>query len=418
MIDDLEKYRIEKVCKRLKNSVSPVDVVNWLNNFKKSEVDKALLVLENLEFITENEIIELYEHRLSTIINKLPNHKIIVHPIADYGKSSTLMVYYFKKTPTYKAYEQRFKFYPHYSNFKYKLDRNHPEFSVIFLDDFSGSGNQFNKYYQTYVKPQLSKTLNLKSIFFLTLFYLPRAKSLIEKSNSEINVEGEIRYPVFLTNRSVFGNRDHMLPIREMCHSYGKSLFSIYDKIKQADVPHPLGYNNSQALIVFAYNPPNNTLPIIWSSKNWNPLFPRVSQSKISESKKFRKELAHEIGLLRHSDISGYFNSGEKDLGWKTITFITKTDFIIYSIVNLLKQRRTVPVICQILGITEKDYIDFILKKRDVFADSNHLTEYGENLYIQIKKQLKLVRKELKGRKEKSSIKQSNYLPKNFKGVS
>jgi hypothetical protein len=418
MITDLEKYRIEKICKRLKNSVTPIDIINWLANFKSTEVDKALLILENLEYITENEIVELYEDRFSSLINELSNQTIIVHPVADYGKSSTLMVYYLKKTPTFKSNEHRIKFYPHYSNFKYKLNKNHPDFSVVFLDDYSGSGNQFNKYYQTYVKPQLSNAVNLKSISFLTLFFLPRAKSLIERFNNEIKVVGEVRYPVFLTNRSVFGNRDHMLPIREMCYSYGKILFSTFDREKKVDEIHPLGYNNSQALIVFAYNPPNNTLPIIWSSKNWNPLYPRVSEKKISESKKYRKQLAHEIGLLKHSDIAGFFNSGEKELGWKSVTFITKTDFIIYSIISLLKQRRTIPVICQMLGITEKDYMDFISKKIDVFSDSKSLTDYGEHLYIEVKKQLKLVRKELKEDYEKDIIQQSKYLPKSFKGVS
>ena len=209
-----------------------------------------------------------------------------------------------------------------------------------------------------------------------------------------------------------------MLPIREFCYSYGEKLFSTYNRDNHLEETHPLGYNNSQALIVFAYNPPNNTLPIIWSSKNWKPLYPRISQQKISESKKYRKGLAHEIGLLRTSDISAFFNSGEKNLGWKSITFITKTDFIIYSIISLLKQKRTIPVICQILGITEKDYNEYVSNKKEIFSDLTHLTEYGEDLYHEVKKQLKLVRKDIKEEINENIIKETKYLPKNFKGVS
>jgi len=163
LITEIEKYRIEKICDRLKKSVTTVDVINWLGNFKPSEKSKALLILENLEYITESEVIELYEYKFSQLLNNLSNQTVVIHPVSEYGKSSTLMVYYLKKTPTYKTNEQRIKFYPHYSNFKYNLKNLKNDFSVIFLDDFSGSGNQFNKYYQTFVKPQLSLNSKLNS---------------------------------------------------------------------------------------------------------------------------------------------------------------------------------------------------------------------------------------------------------------
>lgn len=415
-ITDIEQYRILNICKRLKDSVTSLDIINWLRNFKTYEIDKALSVLEKLEYITESEIIELYNERLKEFLKGNSNQKIIIHPVSEYGKSGTLMSYYFKKTPSYKNNKDRINFFPHYDNFKHKLKNYKTETAVVFIDDFSGSGNQFNKYYKTYIKPQISDNKNIVSLAFLTMFYLPRAKSSIEKSNPEIKLIGDIKYPVFLTNRSVFGSRKNMLPIREFCHSYGKDLFSIYDRETKTYQVHPLGYDNSQALIVFAYNPPNNTLPIIWSSKNWQPLYPRVPEYRISTSKKIRKDLAHQIGLLRDSDISHYFNSGKKDIGWKSINFITKTDFIIYSIINLLKQKRTIPVICQILGLTEKDYIEFVESKKDIFSSLNELTEHGQELYIEIKKQLKLVKKDIRSESYDYEVKQTKYLPKNFKG--
>ena len=45
---------------------------------------------------------------------------------------------------------------------------------------------------------------------------------------------------------------------------------------------HPLGHENSEALVVFPSNAPNNTLPVFYKTgrryegKLWNPLFPRV----------------------------------------------------------------------------------------------------------------------------------------------
>lgn len=416
MISEEDNFRIESICKRLKGSVSIVDIINWLKNFKTFEVNKALSILEKLEFVSENEIIEFYDIQLKEILSKTEDD-IILHPVSEYGKSSTLMVYYFKKTPTFKESEKRIDFYFHYTNFKHKLKNIRKNTSIIFLDDFSGSGNQFNNYYKTFIKPQISINRYIKELFFLTLFYLPRAKKYIQNKHPEINLYGEVRNPVFLSNKSVFGYRNSMLPIRDFCYKYGEGLFTTYNLGKNIEETHPLGYNNSQALIVFAYNVPNNTLPIIWSNKNWIPLYPRVPNLKISKSKDIRKELAHEIGLIKNSEIANVLYSGEKNIGWKTINFITKTDFVIYSIIKMLKQKRTIPVICQILGITENDYNNYINEKNDIFTDNTTLTDYGNEIYLEIKNQLKIVKKEISKNNLSFEINDSKYLPKNFKGV-
>lgn len=85
---------------------------------------------------------------------------------------------------------------------------------------------------------------------------------------------------------------------------------------------------------------------------------------------------------------------------------------------SLLKQKRTIPVICQILGITEKDYIDFVSKKTDLFDDFSKLTNQGNELYIEVRKYLRLVRKDIRKENVNTDIKQIKYLPKNFKGES
>lgn len=416
LIDEVSQIRIDSICKRLKNSVTPIEVVNWLRNFNKEDINNALKVLERLDYYNENEIIEFYDIGLKKILEK-NNDSIIIHPIAEYGKSSTLMVYYLKKTPTFKKHETRIKFYYHYSNFKHKLKEVKRQTSLIFIDDFSGSGNQFISYYKAFIEPQIKGKAQINELYFLTLFYLKRAESYITRSKPKIQIIGNVKYPAFLSRGSVFGYRKSMLSIRDFSHKYGAKLFSVFDRDTKAEISHPLGYDNSQALIVFAYNTPNNTLPIIWSSKNWIPLYPRVPEGKISKSKEIRKKMAHEMGLIKESELSTVFYSGERDLGWKTFSFITKTDFLTYSIIKLLKQKRTIPIICQILGITEHDYEALITKKSDIFENHTTLTEYGEGIYFEIKQQLKLVKKEILHNEVSFEIKANKYLPKKFKGV-
>ena len=100
-----------------------------------------------------------------------------------------------------------------------------------------------------------------------------------------------------------------MLTVREFCYKYGINLFRKYDYKNKIDKPHPLGFLNSQSLIIFAHSVPNNTVPIIWSQKNkWHPLFPRQGKGKISKLISYRDEtmlwlsIARKIGFIKEDD--------------------------------------------------------------------------------------------------------------------
>lgn len=58
-----------------------------------------------------------------------------------------------------------------------------------------------------------------------------------------------------------------------LCRDYGEALWK----------DRPLGYGNSQQLIVFTHNTPNNSLPILWKRGTvkgiqWKPLFPQARE--------------------------------------------------------------------------------------------------------------------------------------------
>ena len=113
--------------------------------------------------------------------------------------------------------------------------------------------------------------------YYFSLLGLERGISYIQNNSGfELVVVGEElsdEEMAFADNSQVFSKEEQSI-IRPICEKYGKIL---YEK-------HPLGYDNTQALIVFPHNTPNNTLPIIWASerneakyskKIWYPLFER-----------------------------------------------------------------------------------------------------------------------------------------------
>ena len=423
-IDELKKLQIESITKRLKGSVSSIDILNWLNNFEIKDQTKALTVLSKLDYITEHELVELLNERLRKIINDNPqNYNILIHPSGEYGKSGTLMIYYLKKTPCFTENSDRIQFYETHKFFKNekKNFKIKPNSILVILDDFMGSGLSFINYYKTFVEPQVASIPNINKHYILSIFHLDRAKKAITKKyGSKLQLVSEVKYPAFSYKKSIFGYREKMLPVREFAHKYGEDLFSITDRVTHIEKKHPLGYENSQALIIFPYNPPNNSLPIFWSSKNkWKALFPRSQYEKINKSKAFRKELAFDLGLLRNSEVADVFYSGTKDIGWKSFNFVTKTDFAIFAILNMIRQKRAVPIICQELGITESDFKIYIAEgiTKGVFNADESITEYGENLYFDAVKKLKYLKREYKQTLE-FNIQDINYVPKTFKGRS
>jgi hypothetical protein len=67
---------------------------------------------------------------------------------------------------------------------------------------------------------------------------------------------------------------------RKMASEIGHQLFAKKNWTEEAKKGRALGYGNSQKLIVFWYNTPTCTLPILWAhgeyeGRPWMPLFPR-----------------------------------------------------------------------------------------------------------------------------------------------
>jgi hypothetical protein len=424
-IEELVKLQIESISKRLKLSVSPIEIINWLDNFKEKDHNKALTVLSKLEYITEYELIELLNERLEKIISITPtDHNFIIHPNGEYGKSGTLMVYYLKKTPCYSINSERIIFYETHRFFKNekRLLRIKPKSVLVILDDFMGSGNSFISYYKTFVEPQVSSITNIVSQYMLSIFHLRRAENLIKKTyGNKLTLVSSEKYPAFSYKNSIFGYRGKMLPIREFAYEYGKNLFDLTDRVTGDEKNFPLGFENSQALIIFPYNPPNNTLPIIWSNKNnWNPLYPRSQHEKINKSKALRKKLAYYMGLLKDTEVANVLYSGSRNLGWKSINFITKTDFELFAILNMIKQKRPVPIICQELGITETDFDIVILDgvNKGIFNKDKSISDYGENLYFNALKKRKYLKKDSTIEEPEFKIRNIDYVPKIFNGRS
>jgi hypothetical protein len=149
-------------------------------------------------------------------------------------------------------------------------------FSVLlFVDDFLGSGTTASKGLQRVLSDsgELINRSGVKVVFF-ALCGFDRAKISIQKAVESYGCDFQILVSdildetdrAFSDTSSIFDSVADRDDAKTIAYAQGKKL----------EPRCPLGYSDSQALVVFDSSCPNNSLPILWShDKDWLPLFRR-----------------------------------------------------------------------------------------------------------------------------------------------
>ncbi len=417
---DIDNVTLDIISTRLKNVVSPLDILKWLANFEKSEVNIAIDIASNMTVFTTFEIEEVLNACISEIYKSIEqNERLVIHPVGEFGKSGSMIAYFFQKIAFYKRYHNRIILAPDLVNFKCL-----PKFQyhLILLDDFVGSGNTVIQHLAA-INDELHK---FDVVRFIGIAGMETGVEKITPYFNEVLIpSSNVFKKAFSSKSSIFGYRKYDGP-RELSFKYGQRLTSPKKKKDGSDkYSDALGYENSQALVSFSYGSPNNTLPIIWCNKNgWQPLIPRFSVDKISAARDIRKNISYELSILKEfgsENIKDNFFSLQIKKGSKVFSSVDRIDFSIYAIIKLSRAGFLPINICQKLGLSDKDYEECLTKgkERGIFEKGNKLTLFGLELFRDAKKCIERKRKNLEFEsKDIFAIRNINYLPKKFNGKS
>ncbi|MDM1067356.1 phosphoribosyltransferase-like protein [Myroides odoratimimus] len=405
MVSQFENI-INAICDKFHNQITPLKVVKWLENFEPSDWRKALIVLNSFEYFSTMDVIKEFNSYLYEIIKDLNNdNPIYVLPVGYAGKSGLAMVYYLKKTNAFSSNKVKIL-----TEENFDILNNND--NIILVDDFSGSGETISNFYLK-IKDKLPKN---HTVCVLTVAYLNKAKNHLDKIN--ISIYGNFRNQAFSPRGSVFGYYPKMKAIREFCFKYGNIIYKEDDYKKKKSRQHPLGFSNSQALIGFEHAVPNNTISIIWSDKkrydnkgNWFPIFPRRTQTYITEMSEFKKQRTYWISLL-------YKLNFDSDLNLKHEKY-SNYNLRVLSVILLKRKRKSPIFICQFLGLNLEEYENIIQEgiKSKVFDKDSELTENAFEIIEQIKKRIRF-EKEKYIKPELVIEEDMLYLPKVFQGSS
>ncbi|HWW40042.1 phosphoribosyltransferase-like protein [Pedobacter sp.] len=315
---ETENYTFIKIIKALNESVwegkvkQPL-IDEWLNNFSEDTLDvdaqrtHALFLLSNFMYFGINEIRELlkalfrdlYRYPIVEKIRKENEHTIDLNIIEENFKlelkytrfiglgnpseSGSHLLYYFRQenglpSDLFIHQHEIIELMSVGNEKKEQLtDKCKNIKRYVFLDDLCGSGTQVKMYIEDLAKSIRVLNPNVELHYFV-LFgstdklqkineLLPdvfdTTKAVMEYDQSFKCFDDQSRF--FLTSQVTVDKSF----AKRMCKFYGEKLYSDF----------PLGFKNSQLLLGFFHNTPNNTLPIFWSEGidgfGWQPTFRR-----------------------------------------------------------------------------------------------------------------------------------------------
>lgn len=144
---------------------------------------------------------------------------------------------------------------------------------VLFLDDFVGTGTQAKDYLKMHdVLIRELREQGLRTLFVTVIAHTKGAKSLeqfIEKRGLGLEFHA-LEYVseddrIFRGKNTRFKDEDRRRDAESICAHWGQKL----------EARHPMGYGELELALVLERGCPNNSLPVFWSDRNFDPIFHR-----------------------------------------------------------------------------------------------------------------------------------------------
>jgi hypothetical protein len=262
-------------------------IMFWLHNFEPSEIADALLILGKLQYkdnyLIRNAIESITAELLRILGPSLADTRFFPLGLSP-SSSGSMFLYDYRKELGLSE-----KQFPTHS-----VDLATEPSALVFFDDVIGTGDQAIRFFKNHLN-NLRVPLIYASVFaFQGGLNRIKSETTFTHVLSGITLSDEER--AFTDNTAVFADLATRKRLRDLAEKYGRMLYP----------EHPLGYDDSQALLVFPHNTPNNTLPIIWASpKNekapgviWKPIWERRKSVALASSVRDERQAGRSRGRL------------------------------------------------------------------------------------------------------------------------
>ena len=203
------------------------------------------------------------------------------------SESSSLLLYFFRQKNNISK-----DYFTESCQFLMENPENNNIENLIYIDDLSASGSQatrnlcniINRIREIREESKIDINISYFTLFatsdalkHLKDFKDKNGKKLFDRVDSIFELDST--YKVFSQESRYIENNIDKEFFKNLCKDKYLNKCQIEDISKIGEC----GYGDTQLLLGFFYNMPNNTLPMFWSSNppDWNPLFKRYNKKYI-----------------------------------------------------------------------------------------------------------------------------------------
>lgn len=154
--------------------------------------------------------------------------------------------------------------------------------NLVFIDDMVGTGETMKKFLNKMLINKIPKQIAEKiNIYLISLEACGTGLDLL-KEYSETQC---IKFNVIHSNKHIRAFTPDYIYTEQESNQMRSKIFAFEKDVLKSS--HPLGYSETEALMAFYHNTPNNTLSSFWyNENNWNGVFPRRKDLHPSHSDK------------------------------------------------------------------------------------------------------------------------------------
>ena len=367
----------------------------WLDQFNDDEKPEMLTLLSYFDFYSEYNLKEQSILLYSKFREICESRDVVFSkPEKDVGTSfSTLFYTTFWRFNNLYNYSQE--------NLSSIIDEPNLPQNIVIVDDFLGSGNTFIHYISSLI--QKNPVLKDKSFFFLFIHSTILGEEAINYFAHEVGLS----VTVISNKRTKKAFEEGNIYNGSEADIHKEIYGSIFDK-RSTFKWAKYGYKETEALVSFYYNTPNNTLGLFWINiSGFNSLFARQPKAYTTLSA-IKKNREREEALSKEKPFMRDLENHKIDI------------FLVYCVAkggsfNVLEA-------CKDFGLTEKqltELLDYLLEKNylETLNGRFYPTEIlKEHLYSSRVKKFKSVFNNLPQESEISET-DCTYIPKGFKEV-